>query len=312
MKTSVKKEYVKIDPAERFSQNFLEGLEKFEKEKKLPWVKEWRSFGNNFQNYVTKYVYKGIYNQLALAISGYEDPRFLSFLDGKNLGVFPNPKSAISLFKPNIYNKKVKDEETGEEKKEKVFSGFSVFNVHNVTEFKGLEIEPFINENIKTERDKVVYSILEKLEVNLDEKGDKAHYKPSTDTIHLPKISLFDSSDNWSSVALHELIHWTSKKERMDRDLSKYHVNNEERAKEELIAEIGCMRLCQILEVNGFTTDNHFAYISNWKKAIKDDKSYLGVACREAEKAVRYILEKAEIKTDTIFQKEDKKEESEQ
>jgi putative DNA primase/helicase len=50
--------------------------------------------------------------------------------------------------------------------------------------------------------------------------GDRAYYRPSTDSIHLPLKEQFPSAGDYYSTLLHELGHWTGHATRLNRDLS--------------------------------------------------------------------------------------------
>ena len=70
--------------------------------------------------------------------------------------------------------------------------------------------------------------------------GDRAFYRPSTDSITLPERGQFPSSDRYYATALHELGHWTGHASRLDRDLA-HPFGSEGYAKEELRAEIAAI-----------------------------------------------------------------------
>lgn len=77
------------------------------------------------------------------------------------------------------------------------------------------------------------------------EHGDnRAFYHPSTDCIRLPKRKFFvgtstsSPADSYYSTLLHELTHWTSHKDRCNRQLGK-RFGDEAYAMEELVAEFG-------------------------------------------------------------------------
>ncbi|WP_250691678.1 zincin-like metallopeptidase domain-containing protein, partial [Escherichia coli] len=46
---------------------------------------------------------------------------------------------------------------------------------------------------------------------------DRAFYRMSTDSIHLPQQAAFPSADRYYATALHELGHWTGHASRLDR-----------------------------------------------------------------------------------------------
>ena len=70
--------------------------------------------------------------------------------------------------------------------------------------------------------------------------GDRAYYRPSTDSIHLPLKEQFPSAGDYYSTLLHELGHWTGHAIRLNRDLSDP-FGSIGYAREELRAEIASM-----------------------------------------------------------------------
>jgi antirestriction protein ArdC len=106
----------------------------------------------------------------------------------------------------------------------------------------------------------------------------------------MPLSTQFSSSDEWSATALHELVHWTAK--RVDRDCSKYSFDTDERAMEELVAELGSMFLSMALKINGSMDKNNLAYINNWKSATKGKNCdrFIYKACSLAEKACKFLI----------------------
>ena len=69
--------------------------------------------------------------------------------------------------------------------------------------------------------------------------GSVAFYAPSSDHIQMPPIESFRDTDSYVAVRAHETVHWTAPAHRVNRDLSRYGKDRSERAREELIAELG-------------------------------------------------------------------------
>jgi antirestriction protein ArdC len=59
-------------------------------------------------------------------------------------------------------------------------------------------------------------------------------------------------------------------------------------SKEELVAEIGSAFLCHHTGIDG-VIENQAAYCQSWLSALKDDRSFILKAAREADKAFRMI-----------------------
>ncbi|RWB20501.1 MAG: antirestriction protein ArdC, partial [Mesorhizobium sp.] len=79
--------------------------------------------------------------------------------------------------------------------------------------------------------------------------GDKAFYSPSSDHIQLPRPEFFKDMASFVAVRAHETLHWTAAPPRLNRDLSRYHKDRTDRAREELLVEIGSALICADLGI---------------------------------------------------------------
>jgi antirestriction protein ArdC/phage/plasmid primase-like uncharacterized protein len=118
--------------------------------------------------------------------------------------------------------------------------------------------------------------------------ADRAFYRPSTDSIHLPHKHQFPTPDRYYATALHELGHWTGHELRLNRDLA-HPFGSEGYAKEELRAEIASMLLSGELGI-GHDPGQHVAYVSSWIKALQEDPTEIFRAAADAEKIQDYVL----------------------
>lgn len=121
-----------------------------------------------------------------------------------------------------------------------------------------------------------------------------ACYSVTHDKIKMPKPELFrdtktaTATENYFSVLLHELTHFTGAKHRLNRiEHKKY--GDSAYAFEELIAELGAAMLCATLGVTPAPRDDHAQYIKNWLKALNDDKRFIFSAASQAQKAVDFL-----------------------
>jgi len=124
--------------------------------------------------------------------------------------------------------------------------------------------------------------------------GDKAYYRPSTDSIQLPPREAFIGSPTSSpaeayySTLLHELTHWTSIETRCNRQLGKRFGDNAY-AMEELIAELGAAFLCADLGITDEPRADHAQYLEHWLTVMKADKKAIFTAASKASAAVDYL-----------------------
>ena len=122
---------------------------------------------------------------------------------------------------------------------------------------------------------------------------DRAYYAPSTDQIVMPQRCQFKASEHsteteaYYSTLLHELVHWTGHKDRLNRQTSCF--GSESYAFEELVAELGSAFLCAELGVSLTAKPENAAYCEHWLKILKQDKSALARAASDASKAIAFL-----------------------
>lgn len=125
---------------------------------------------------------------------------------------------------------------------------------------------------------------------------DGAFYAPSKDQICLPARERFTSPENYYATALHELTHWTGHESRLNRQFGK-RFGDDAYAFEELVAELGAVFVVGHVGFVDATIENHAAYVENWLTVLKNDKTAIFTASKQASLAYDFILEKAGMKT---------------
>jgi antirestriction protein ArdC len=184
-----------------------------------------------------------------------------------------------------FWSKASKENKQGEKEEYAFAKAYFVFNVAQVD---GIEIVPSsdkLNDNQKIEQ---CEQRIKDTGAKIITGGDTACFIPSSDIIKMPEIGTFLSSENYYATAFHELTHWTSEKNRCDRDLSKGRFGNSEYAFEELVAELGAAFLCS---QHGIAGDlRHAGYIENWLKVLKNDNKAIFKASALAQSATDYIM----------------------
>lgn len=124
--------------------------------------------------------------------------------------------------------------------------------------------------------------------------GERAFYIPSVDRIQMPAEQLFiptqamSRQETFYATVLHELIHWTGAKHRLDRNLAT-RFGTEAYAAEELIAEIGAAFLCGELEITPDVRPDHAQYLAEWLKLLRSDNRAVFTAAARASEAARYL-----------------------
>lgn len=123
--------------------------------------------------------------------------------------------------------------------------------------------------------------------------GYVAAYSPGRDEICMPPIESFFSTitstatQNYYSTALHELVHWTGHKSRLDR-FSR--IDEQSYAFEELVAELGASFLCSELGLETIPRPDHAQYLKGWLSALNDDPKQFVAASGLASRAADFVL----------------------
>ncbi|HCT8266354.1 zincin-like metallopeptidase domain-containing protein [Escherichia coli] len=281
-----------------------------------PWQKPWEpGMPGSFipLNPTTGKRYKGI-NAIQLMARGHADPRWMTYKQAAAAGaqVRRGEKGTpIQYWKFSEEQTKI-DEQTGKPvldangdpvkvtvqlERPRVFFA-TVFNAEQIDGLPPLE------------RKEQTWNAVERAEHILAASGatirhgehDRAFYRPSTDSIHLPDKGQFPTADNYYATALHELGHWTGHPSRLDRDLA-HPFGSEGYAKEELRAEIASMILGDELGI-GHDPGQHVAYVGSWIKALQEDPLEIFRAAADAEKIQDFVLafEQKQIQEQTTQQ----------
>jgi antirestriction protein ArdC len=121
--------------------------------------------------------------------------------------------------------------------------------------------------------------------------GSRAYYMPSTDIIQMPPFETFEDAESHAATLAHEIIHWTSEPGRLNRDLSRYAKDRSERAREELIAELGSVFLCADLGIAPELEPrpDHASYLESWLIVLANDKRFIFSAAAHAQKAAAFL-----------------------
>lgn len=265
-----------------------------------PWVKPWEPGAQVApHNHATGKPYRGM-NNLLLTMSGHADPRWMTYRQAAEMGgqVRKGEKGTQLHFWKFEEERAVRDDagrpvlnEDGTPKviKAKLETPRSFpFFVFNASQIDGLPpLEPRIS-NPEPARHERAEAILKNSGATIHHiAGDRAYYRPGTDSITLPERGQFKSPDSYYATALHELGHWTGHPSRLDRDLSNP-FGSEAYAREELRAEIGSYLLGERLEI-GHDPGQHMAYIGSWIKALQEDPREIFRAAADAERIVQFV-----------------------
>lgn len=289
------------DYAKTVSESIIRQLE----EGTAPWLRPWQT-GERYLpfNPTTGNAYKGINAIWLLSITearGYGDTRWMTYKQASSLDAQVNKgekgtmiqfwKWHDEILKRDEEGKPVLDENGNPAKVlirlqcPKVRTAI-VFNAQQISGLPAIENKGFLTE---WERHMEAEAILKDSQAKIEHvPGNRAFYRPSSDSITLPLREQFPTADNYYATALHELGHWTGHESRLNRDI-KHPFGSEAYAKEELRAEIASLMLGEKLSI-GHDPGQHVAYIGSWIKALEEDPREIFRASADAEKITQYLL----------------------
>jgi len=172
---------------------------------------------------------------------------------------------------------------------------YSVFNIADTTgiDYKVPEPPKRNKGEIISRAEAILKSFKDKPDIKED--TEQAYYVPSSDKVYIPKITQFDTEQEYYSTLFHELIHSTMHKSRLNR-AKNYEGKDSKpaRAFEELIAELGASYLCGEAGIIDVTHLNQAAYLKGWhqklQKYTEKHEDFFVYATREAKKAADHIL----------------------
>lgn len=244
---------------------------------------------------INGYLYQGV-NFLLLSSDRYTSPIYGTFKQIRENGGTVNrgEKATIIVFWKTI----VEIDPDIKRKETKWFlKYYHVFNTEQATFDKiGQDkinslIRSYDNPVIQSAED-VFNSLPDKPELRFDRSG-RATYFRFTDTIRLPEMKYFHSSDEYYHTLFHELVHSTGIERRLGRfNLYKQFEDDamHNYSKEELVAELGASYLAAVCGLKP-NLDNAAAYIRGWSSHLKDNPSWIVWASNRAMDAANYILQ---------------------
>jgi antirestriction protein ArdC len=231
---------------------------------------------------------------VASEIEGYNSGLWATYRQWRTLGaqVRKKQKGSVIVFCKKM-SRDVVDEQTGEtETASALFARASY--VFNVDQVDGWDVpKPVVQD--PAEIIEHAETFVRATGAHIEHGGDRAYYRPSTDHIQVPDRDCFTgtktctATEGYYSTLFHELTHWTSHKERLDRSFSD-RFGKEAYAMEELVAELGSAFLCSELSITNSPRLDHASYIQNWLMVLKNDKRAIFTSASKANDAKNYLL----------------------
>jgi len=288
----------KIDVHEEITNRIVAAIEQGTDTFKLPWHRPAGTITRP-KNIASGQLYRGI-NVVTLwveaQIRGFSVPIFGTYKQWQEAGcqVRRGEKASLVVFykeyevEPDNDSDKPAPAQAGG--KRWVAKGYWVFNAEQVD---GYEL-PETPQVSPVERNARVGAFMAGTGAVVRHGGQSAHYDVKADQIQMPDEGLFTGTDTsnateaYYSTLLHETVHWTGHKSRLDRELG-LRFGKDAYAAEELVAELGAAFLCADLAVTPMLRDDHAQYIDHWLKIMKGDRRAIFTAAAKANQALDYL-----------------------
>ncbi len=266
-----------------------------------PWVQPWST--RNLEGRVTRPLrhngepYSGI-NVLLLwseaVARGFRSPTWMTFRQAVELGAHVRKGETGSTV---VYANRVKKTETAEngdevERDIPFLKTYTVFNVEQIDDLPD-GYRPSLPHDPKAGLNRIAAAdaFFAATGAVIRHAGNKAFYAPGPDLIQMPPIETFRDVESYYATLGHESVHWSGAKHRLDRDLARYSKDRSERAREELVAELGSVFLSADLGIvpEMEPRADHASYVASWLEVLKNDKRYIFSAAAHAQRAVVYL-----------------------
>lgn len=279
----------------------------------VPWQQPWTEAGLP-QNLITGRKYRGI-NVWLLNTLNYHQNYFLTFKQVQELGgsVKKGENAHEVIFWKQILKENKEAKENNENSKMLRIPLLRYYKVFNIEQCTGIPKEklPVIEERVNDPIDtceKIVFEMPKRPEIRHHEL--QAFYHKGQDYVNMPRMEVFNSSEDYYATLFHELVHSTGHKERLNRDelINGKGFYSKDYAIEELTAEMGASYLKSYAGIPIEQVENNAAYIQGWLERLKKDKKFIVYASAQAQKATDYILnvrdEEREVEQAELNEKE--------
>jgi antirestriction protein ArdC len=266
-----------------------------------PWVQPWST--GHCEGRITRPLrhngepYSGI-NVLLLwsetVSRGFRSPMWMTFRQALELGAHVRKGETGSTV---VYANRVTKSETadnGDEVEREIpfLKTYTVFNVEQIDDLPEghSSIAPNVDKPA-VNRIAAVDAFFAATGAIIRHGGSKAYYAPGSDMIQMPPIEAFRDVESYYATLAHEEVHWAGASHRLNRDLSRYARDRSERAREELVAELGASFLCADLGIvpELEPRPDHASYLGSWLSVLKNDKRFIFQAAAQAQRAVSYL-----------------------
>ncbi|MCR8561045.1 DUF1738 domain-containing protein [Mucilaginibacter sp. BJC16-A38] len=263
----------------------------------IPWEKPWAGASHKAlslpYNFTTKNFYQGM-NIILLWCSAVKNNfptnEWAGYYQWNQRNEFIKKDEQGSLI---IYYDTVEKEVEGEVKKLPFLKTYKVFNRSQLASYVPGEANQEPTKSL-IEKIDVIDDFLAHTHAIIEQHDGGPCYDLVSDKILMPYPETFQDTKTCSateafySSTMHELVHWTGARNRLNREGGK-RFGDQQYALEELVAEFGAAFLSAGFGLATVEKGDHAGYIDHWLKVIKENNRSIFIAASEASKAVDYL-----------------------
>ena len=257
-----------------------------------PWRKPWSGSAPSLPLRVTGEPYRGV-NVLVLwraaQARGYACPTWMTYRQAKALGgQVRRGERGATVIKVGTVERESKV--PGEDPERISFA--RAYRVFNLAQIDGLDDRfpaPAPPRDFGTQADPGLMAWFARTGLRLQTTPEpRAYYCRARDMIHMPPAETFEDARSYAGTLLHEAVHATGHKTRLDRDMSGG-PDSRAYAMEELVGEIGSAMAGARLGIAPQFEQNA-AYVQSWIEALWSDSRAIVRAASAAQAASDWLM----------------------
>lgn len=268
----------------------------------LPWRKPWSAGESTRPLRHTGEAYQGINNFLLTMrtmMAGYTSPFWMTVPQANTLGakIRKGEKSSVVVYYGQSHKKgdKSANSDEGDTDEPRAFRFQKSYRVFNADQTEGLpdRFHPELASPPKhTPYEQIPHmqAFFEAIDITTVFSGREAYYMPAIDKVYMPEITLFEDPRSFYGVWAHELAHATKARHRLNRDYGDARFGNTAYAREEIVAELTSCFLGQDLGFAAHTLEMNAAYLDNWLRVLRSDKTAIFRHAADAQRAHDYLV----------------------
>ena len=276
----------------------------------VPWRQPWNTGGAvSLPLRVTGDPYRGVNVVLLwqkMVARGYRYPTWMSYRQAAQLGgqVRKGEKSTMVVKMGTVSKPGEVDAVTGAAGADEVRRFMRAYRVFNCAQIDGLDAafyaDPTPPRSFGTQADPAVLAWLARTGIALEVTAEpRAYYSVSRDVIHMPPAETFEDGAAHAGTLLHEAVHATGAKARLNREFGRA-FGDASYCQEEVVAELGSAMAGARLGIAPRFEQNA-AYLSAWIEVLRSDSRAVMRAASAAQQASDWLIARGGALEDPVL-----------